>query len=256
MVKGKRPRKPMTEDQKRAKREREKKRYQAARRAGLTPEQAKSIRKTLENTPELVEDASDALLELAGQARGLADWIEKRVATLMDAQKATDGKTSSKKSRKPRRTDYSDFDDFVRRRPNMPAREVIKEYRRQGGRIGTEKGAERVRQVRGKEKDVSKINRIRYYSNQDKPIFGDHNKYLIKARYMYLMQYEVMREGQPEPYTDWMYVSSNRKLTMSDLRAQVQDIFSDGYEQGKEKYRALYIVPGSITLIHAVDTTL
>lgn len=253
--KKKRKRKPLTPEQKERKRQRERERYHAARRAGFSPDQARSIKRTIQQMPEIVQEPSEALLELAARVRGLADMLE---GLTQDVPRSGQKRSGKRKSGRTSAGSDDAYRAFVERmeveQPGLSAKELRRRYRAQGGKIGNEKALEIVRDVRGNRKQETRITRWRYYSNREKPVFGDADKRLIKDRYMYLMKFETVREDAADTFEDYVYVASNRELTLKELREHVMDIWADGFLAEKEKYTAVKIIPESIALVYAVDT--
>lgn len=230
---------------------RERERYALAKKAGLSRTEARSLKKSIDQLPDILKDPSEGILDLIGGVRGLADSLFKF------GKEITTGQLPEIAPEKPSRKtkDYSSFLDFLAGNPGLSANKAIKKFRSQGGKVGNETGKELFREQRGKAKQIFRKTRFKYVSNEEKPVFGD--KKLIKDRYMYLMQYEMqMEEGTDR--TDWMYIASPDELTLRELKEAVLQQWQDWKDGngGNERYKSIRIIPQSIELIHAIDTTL
>lgn len=239
---------------------RERERYALAKKAGLSRDEARSLKKAIDQLPDVLQDPTEGILDLIGGVRGLAKSIFKFGVDLTAGQLPTIGheeappEPTGKKKTRPRK-DQSSFLDFLSHNPDLSANQAIKKFRSQGGKIGNETGKDLFREQRGNVKQVIRKTRFRYYSNDEKPLFGSADRKLIKDRYMYLVQYELeMEEGTDR--TDWQYIASNEPLTLREIKEATLQQWEDGVDSGSEKYKAIRIIPESIELIHAVDTSL
>lgn len=160
----------------------------------------------------------------------------------------------TKAQRRKSRRDYSDFEQYVTQRPTWSANELIKGFRVAGGSIGRDKGVELVREYRGTERNLRKVTRIKYYSAEDYPLGRKEiRKRYIKARYIYVMAFDVEREGYVTPDTDYITIASPIKLDYEELIMETLQAWADGQKDKTEKYKAVRILPESIILIKAID---
>lgn len=157
------------------------------------------------------------------------------------------------------------FKRFVKNNPDLSANDLLKKYRSKTYKgvkktIGNEKGKDLVRDIRGLEKNIEKITRIKYWGLDDYPIGDQIRKRYIKNRYIYLMRYEVeamsIEDGEEaaDSFIDYLHIAVNRKLTMIELSDETRVAFQKGQKFGEEKYNFLRILPGSIVMLYAVDT--
>jgi len=262
MAKDRTPKTPKTPEQKAASKAahaaHERERYALSKKAGLSRKEARSIQKAIDKMPDVLQEPTETMLDLIGGVRGIADALFKfgKSVTIdpLESIGMPDLTPTPEKKGRPKK-EHNDFLDFLQGNPDLNSTNAIKKFREGGGKIGRERGGELFREARGKEKMKTKTSRFRYYSNEDKPLFGSADRKLIKDRYMYLVQYELeMEEGTDR--TDWQYITSDEPLSMREIKDATFQQWEDGVDSGSEKYKAIRIIRGSIELIHAVDTTL
>lgn len=246
-------RKNLTEEEKtarkKAKAEKERARYKKAREAGFSPDEARSIQKTIKKQPELLQGASETMLDLVSGMRGLAE--------LLTPEPKKRGRTSrkgtpEKKGRTSRHKDYSDFESFIMENPNKSANQLIKEWRSLGNTVGTQRGKDLVRETKGLKKHAQKVTRFSYKSPEE--ISSRFRKtYHVKKRYVYLVKFEVESSDLADAYPDYLHITSNRMLDLREVKEATLQAWEDGTDSRDAKYKGLRIIEESIEVLYAVD---
>lgn len=258
----KKPRKPLSPEQRDRKNARDRERYHLARDAGFSPDDARSIKKAIDKQPEILQAPSEALLKMMSNVNGLGDALIQFAKGLGDEPKKRGTSRAprtivkeKKTRRKPARvvSNEAAFSEFVKARPHLSANKILDEWRKQSGKpIGNVRGKEIIRQQRGTQKRENKITRFRHVSNDEKGWIQN----LTKDRYMYLVRYEVETLEEEEPFDQYAYVTSDTPLTLREIKKLAAEQFDRAKDENIEKYTVQQMVPGSIVLIKAIDTTL
>lgn len=258
------PRKPLTPEQRERKNAQLREKNARLKEIGLSSSQRRSLKKAIENDsiPESLLDTIGGLLskplkilDAIGEAvTGKPSSLGSESPTLKSSppRKRRGTRGTSKKGAAARES----FAEFIARSGDIGAKEAIRRFRQEGGSIGNERGQAIYRQELGKDRDVKKVTKIKYYSLRDYPLYGkEYHKQYIKSRYMYLTQFEVERDGLTETTTEWLHIASPYKLTYEEITLEAERAWDDGHENGdmKEMYRGIRIKPGSVELIRAVD---
>ena len=253
------PKKPLTDKQREAKNKKARERYAQRRAAGLSPKQAKSIKKTVIEQPELLKVGLDLTERMLKSLENLVDNMvtpDKPKKTRKTGASKKKGKSKppvygvSYRPKERRKTD--DFAEFVTYYPNANASQVIKFYREETGKsISNDKAYRIVREVREAGKQYEKV-RFKMYGLEDNP---SKKKYLKQlGRFVYVVKYEVEVEGAPEPFDQYIHIVSDKELTPSQIVTKTIESFQKGQEFGRERYIAKRIDPNSIMILWGIDT--
>ncbi|MEK5036400.1 hypothetical protein MKY96_33760 [Paenibacillus sp. FSL R7-0302] len=246
-------------EKKQRKAARERERYQAARRAGFTAAEAKSITKTLEGKPELVQDIAVVSPTVAKGITNLTEIIAKLGQPLTPGKpiKAPKPKFVAPKPHVPLTAKQRElnkqagaFKRFLRRNPALSQRQALEEWRKRGHTMSTERGADIYRGIRGTAKAHNKRTRYKTYGLDDSP----EGQYFLKSRYMYLMEYECLVSGTGMDETRYMWIASDVKLTKLERKERVLDAYDNGELDQNEYYLAIYVYEDSIRTVYVVDT--
>lgn len=254
------PRKPITEAQRAQKNLRAKERYQELRKTGFTPSQARSLKKTVETNPKLLNRPSKKVASaLSKYVKGFKPKdVKPRTQTANPPPPGVKRRFGGTNLKAVARQE--EFARFVRNNPGLGGKQAIREFRKAGGSISHERGLEVYRTVLGKEKNLGKVTRIKFYSLKDYPLYGKEffKNYSKKDRYLYLVQFQVEREGFADTTEEHMILYDPHKLTYEEVIVSVYQYWNKQHDSGnlKEIYKAIRIVPGSVVLIRAIDTTL
>jgi len=238
------------------KRQRERARYNKARKAGFSPKEAKSIKKTLAERPELVQDIESISNTVAGEIENLSDLIGSLFADKpTKKKKKPQVKFKSKKKPLTERQrqlnkEAGSFKRFLHRNPNLSQREALAKFRQMGHTMGTQRGSDIYREYLGKGKNENKRTRFPTYTLDKNPA----GAFYLKARYMYMMGYTVLVSGTGEWEERFMTIASDKRLTKQERANQVLRAYDQGELDQNEYYAAIYIDEDSIYTQFMVDT--
>lgn len=238
------------------KRQRERERYQKARRSGFSPKEAKSIKKTIAERPELIQDIESISKSVAGEIENLTDLIGS-LFTDSPTKKKRKPSVKFKEKKKPL-TDHQRrlnkeagaFKRFLRRNPTLSQREALAKFRQMGHTMGSQRGADIYREYLGKGKDERKRTRFPTYALDQNP----SGAFYFKARYMYVMGYSVLVSGTGEWEERFMTIASDKRLNKQQRAQEVLDAYDEGELDQNEYYAAIYIDEDTIHTVYMVDT--
>lgn len=249
--------------------------YKAGKEKGLKRNQLRSIKKAITEDESIAEKAAGIF---SGLVKAITEGLDNLANdTLQNGEigkPPSRGKISSSKGfpsgkgggkgkggggggKPPKGPGKSqkDFERYAKRvskqHPELSANDILKRYRKNTGKsIGNQKAKDIIRDVKHQEKRKEKVTRFKYYGNGKNP---DAKKY-IKDRYIYKVKYRVERDGFIEPSTEYATIAVSRKLSKREVVDATYQMFDEAQTQGKEKYRMLEIVDGSVEILYAIDT--
>lgn len=244
------------------KREKDRRRYQAAREAGFTPKEAKSIAKSLRDKPELIGDIETVSPYIAKSIENLSELMDAFTDGLFEPEKKTRKKKPDIKIRKPGKKPLTDrqrqlnkeagaFKRFLNRNPDLTQREALERFRKMGHTMSSERGAAIFREKRGLTKQEDKSTRFPSYPLDKNP---SGNMY-FQGRYMYMMAYTVLVSGTGDFEERYMTVASDEKLNKKERAQRVLDAYDQGELDQNEYYAAIYVDEDSIRTLYVVDTS-
>lgn len=241
-------------EKKRIKAAKEKARYQAARQAGFSPKEAKSIRKTLGKRPELVQDIAQVSPTLAKGIENLTDLI-RFFAAPKKTKKPPEVKFKEKKKpltehQKKLNREAGAFKRFLNRNPGLSQREAADKWRKMGHKLSAGRAAEIYRQKKGVPKQEEKRTRFPTYGLDTNPNAITY----FKTRYNYIMEYTVLVSGTGQDETRTMTIASDKRLTKAEREKAVKDAYDEGELDQNEYYAAIYLYEDSIRTLYMVDT--
>lgn len=283
----KKPRKPLTDEQRKKKNLKQSQTYGKARKAGFTREQARAIEKTFRDTPDLLKEPTNEIIDLVGGINKFVKWVVSAVEPEDKTPKESKKKPKKKPTKEATKNDpfieslkglskfllpdgkkiIPSFDIFASQYPDLSARKVMEKYKNLGGKIGSQKGNATIRDIRGLELNKNKITRFKedredeyYYDENDNVIdydFSKPNKNFTKhkERYMYLLGYDV-EDKNGIVFRRYIHIPSNDVLSIDELTDEVSDYWEAELDAGDEKYTEVDFVEDSVYLVQAYDTWL
>lgn len=246
-------------EQAQRKRERERRRYQESRKAGFSPKEAKSIKKTLAEKPELIQDIESISPAIAEGIENLTELIESWIND--DPKPGRKKKKPEVKYKAPKKKKLTEhqrqlnkeagaFKRFLHRNPDLTQREALRLFREQGHTMGAQRGGDIYREYKGIGKQETKRTRFRTYAVDKNPA----GAFYFQGRYMYMMAYTVLVSGTGEYEERYMTVASDKKLKKDERIQMVLDAYDQGELDQNEYYAAIYVDEDSIYTVYMVDT--
>lgn len=241
-------------DKKRIKAAKERERYQAARRAGFSSKEAKSLKKALKDRPELVQDI---VLVSPTVAKGIENLTELTASLAAPKKRKKPLQVKFKEKKKPLtehqkklNREAGAFKRFLNRNPHLSQREAVNTWRKMGHRISAARAADIYREKKGLPKQQEKATRFPTYGLDTNPNAIAY----FKTRFNYIMEYTVLVSGTGQDETRTMTIASDTRMTKAERVKAVLDAYDQGELDQNEYYAAIYIYEESIRTLYMVDT--
>lgn len=214
-------------------------RYAKLKEQGLTRSQARSVKKAVKQDPSIFSAVADVVKGVTEVMEELVKEMEKDAIKLTKAEKKA--------------LNEFEFLKFLglEENKNKSKRQLTKEFRQAGGKIGDRTAGELISKRLGRPYQESKATNIKYYPNGDNP--GRKTYFKGDNRYYYIIKYWVV---------DSNGVSSERHITLSykskknkeQLIDGVYQYIADNAQLGFDKYNLMDIDESKpIVIRYAVD---
>lgn len=239
------------------KRQRERERYAKSKAAGLSRKEAKSIKKTLTDKPELAKSLEDISPAIARGVENLSDLVKTFTGEQPKKRRKqpkvqfTQKKTLTAAQRKANK-EAGAFKRFLGLNPGLSARQAKEQFRSwgKGHSIGSARADAIYREKMGLPLQESKSTKFPTYGYENNPTGYQYSQ----ARYIYMMEYTVLVSGLDQDEVRHMSIGTDVLLSKREREARVLAAYDSGELDQSEYYAGIYIYEDSIRTLYLIDT--